>query len=93
MGGGGGGRVGGGPPGSSPPGSSGSGGSGRHHRSGRRMNQDELCRRMDLIAEDAHQRTEGRNIQKVTHTNTVTTLYEDGGQSMSVRTMSCISNP
>ena len=40
------------------------------------MNQEELCHQMDLLAEDARQRTEVRNIHKVTHTNTVTTIYE-----------------
>ena len=78
------------PPGSSPPVSS---GGSRHRQGSRRMNQDELRRQMDLLAEDAHQRTKGRNIQKVTHTNTVTTVYEDGGPPMSVRTSSHIRNP
>ena len=39
------------------------------------MNEEELRRQMDLLAEDARQRTEARNIHKVTHTNTVTTIY------------------
>ena len=57
------------------------------------MNQNELPHKLDLLDEDACQRTEGRNIQKVTHTNTVTALYEDGGPPMLVRTLLCISNP
>ena len=57
------------------------------------MNQDELRREMDLLAKDARQRTEGRNIQNVNHTNTVTTVYEDGGPPISVHTSSRISNP
>ena len=51
-------------------------------RSGCRINQDELRR----------QRTEGHNIEKVTHTNTVMTVYADGGPPMSVHTSSHISN-
>ena len=54
------------------------------------MNQDELRRQMDLLSEDARQRTKGREIHKVTHTNTVTTVYEDGGPPMSVRISSRI---
>ena len=57
------------------------------------MNQDELHRQMDLLAEDARQRTEGCNIHKVNHADTVTTVYEDGGPPMSVRTSSRISKP
>ena len=57
------------------------------------MNQDELHRQMDLLAEDAHQRTKGPNMKIVTHTNTVTTVYADGGPPMSVRTSLRLSNP
>ena len=39
------------------------------------MNQDELRRQMDLLAEDARQRSVGRRIAGITHTNTVTTVY------------------
>ena len=81
------------PPLPSPPGSSSSGGSHHRRHGGRRMNQDELCRQMDLLAEDACQRSEGHNIEKVTHTNMVMTVYEDGGPPMSALTLSRISNP
>ena len=57
------------------------------------MNQDELRQQMDLLPEDASKCTEGRNILKVTHINTVTPVYEDGGPPMSVHTSSRISNP
>ena len=35
--------------------------------------------------EDAQQRARGRLIRNITHTNTVTTVYEDGGGRPSVR--------
>ena len=34
---------------------------------------------MDLLNEDAQQRARGRRIRNITHTNTVTTVYEEGG--------------
>ena len=42
-------------------------------------------RRLDLLNEDAQQRARGRRIRNITHTNTVTTVYEDGGGRPSVR--------
>ena len=80
-------------PSPSPPGSSKGSRRRRGRRGGRRMNQNELHRQMDLLAEFARQCTEGRYIQKVTPTNTVTTVCEDDGPPMSVRTSSRISNP
>ena len=44
-----------------------------------------LRRRLDLLNEDAQQRARGRCIRNITHTNTVTTVYEDGGGRPSVR--------
>ena len=44
-----------------------------------------LRRRLDLLNEDAQQRARGRRIRNITHTNTVTTDYEDGGGRPSVR--------
>ena len=38
-----------------------------------------LRRRLDLLNEDAQQRARGRRIRNITHTNTVTTVYEEGG--------------
>ena len=37
-----------------------------------------LRRRLDLLNEDAQQRARGRRIRNITHTNTVTTVYEEG---------------
>jgi len=34
---------------------------------------------LDLLNEDAQQRAGGRRIRNITHTNTVTTVYEEGG--------------
>ena len=44
-----------------------------------------LRRRLDLLNEDAQQRARGRRIRNITHTNTVTTVYEEGGRRLSVR--------
>ena len=83
----------------SPPGGGGGGGGGRRGR-GRgtpprrvRMNQDELRRQMDLLAEDARQRSVGRCIADITHTNTITTVYKDGGEPEVYRTSSRLSTP
>ena len=74
----GGGHGGGGSPGggSRPP-SGGSGGSRGNGRGRRRMSQDRLRCQMDLLAQDARQRSHGRQIRNITHCNTVTTVYED----------------
>ena len=57
------------------------------------MNQDGLRRQMDLLAQDAQQRTRGRRIEAVTHTNTVTTVYKDGRPPTVSRTSNRVSNP
>ena len=57
------------------------------------MNRDELRRQMDLLAEDARQRSVGRRIAGITHTNTVTTVYKDGGEPEVYRTSSRLSTP
>jgi len=44
-----------------------------------------LRRQLDLLNEDAQQRARGRRIRNITHTNTVTTVYEDRGGRPSVR--------
>ena len=44
-----------------------------------------LRRRLDLLNEDAQQRARGRSIRNITHTNTVNTVYEEGGGRPSVR--------
>ena len=58
-----------------------------------RMNQDELRRQMELLAEDARQRSVGHRIAGITHTNTVTTVYKDGGEPEVYRTSSRLSTP
>ena len=44
-----------------------------------------LRRRLDLLNEDAQQRARGRRIRNITDTNTVTTVYKEGGGRPSVR--------
>ena len=44
-----------------------------------------LRRWLDLLNEDAQQLARSRCIRNITHTNTVTTVYEDGGGRPSVR--------
>ena len=81
---------GGGGEGGSPGGTPGSDGSRRRGR--RRLDQDGLRRQMDLLSQDACQRTDGRRIRNITHTNTVTTVNEDSGTPTVRRTSSRISN-
>ena len=57
------------------------------------MNQDELRRQMDLLAEVARQRSVGRRIGGITHTNTITTVYKDGGEPEVYRPPSRLSTP
>ncbi|CAH3184743.1 unnamed protein product, partial [Porites lobata] len=45
-----------------------------------------LRRRLDLLNEDAQERARGRRIRNITHTNTVTTVYEEGGRPSVRRT-------
>ena len=40
--------------------------------------QSRMERQLDLLQEDARQANEGRRIRNITHTNTVTTVYEEG---------------
>ena len=58
-----------------------------------RMNQDELRCQMDLLAEDARQHSVGCCIARITHTNTVTTVYKDGGEPEVYRTSLRLSTP
>ena len=88
------------PPGGGGGGRGGGGRRGRGRGRGRgtpprraRMNQDELRRQMDLLAEDARQRSVGRRIAGITHTNTITTVYKDGGEPEVYRTSSRLSTP
>ena len=82
--------------GSPPGGGGGRRGRGRGHGTPlrrARMNQDELRRQMDLLAEDARQRSVGRRIAGIAHTNTITTVYKDGGEPEVYRTSSRLSTP
>ncbi|XP_068741640.1 protein no-on-transient A-like [Montipora capricornis] len=83
---------GGGSPGGSPGGGGGSPGKGGRG-GGRRLDKDGLRRQMDLLSQDTCQRTDGHHIRNITHTNMVTTVYEDGGTPTVRRTSSRISNP
>ena len=40
--------------------------------------QSRMQRQLDLLQEDQRQANEGRRIRNITHTNTVTTVYEEG---------------
>ncbi|CAH3175963.1 unnamed protein product, partial [Porites lobata] len=51
-----------------------------------------LRRRLDLLNEDAQERARGRRIRNITHTNTVTTVYEEGSSSVR-RTSTRTSSP
>ena len=52
-----------------------------------------LGRRLDLLNEDAQERARGRRIRNITHTNTVTTVYEEGGRPSVRRTSTRTSGP
>ena len=51
---------------------------GRGAARGTREGQAELRRRLEMLQEENRQRTAGRQIAGVTHTNTITTVYKDG---------------
>ena len=57
------------------------------------LTPNDLRRQFDLLAEDQRQRTGGRNISAVTHTNTITTVYKDGRAPSVHRTSSRLSTP
>ncbi|CAH3024490.1 unnamed protein product, partial [Porites evermanni] len=52
-----------------------------------------LRRRLDLLNEDAQERARGRRIRNITRTNTVTTVYEEGGRPSVRRTSTRTSGP
>ena len=59
-----------------------------------RRDQEGIRRQLDLLAVDARQQARNRRIRNITHTNTVTTVYEDNGEPPTVRrTSSRVSNP
>ena len=58
-------------------------------------NQNGMKRTLDVLNEDAKQRFKGRRIHNITHTNTVTTVYndKDGGRNPIVRRTSTRNGP
>ena len=57
--------------------------------------QSRMQRQLDLLQEDQRQANEGRRIRNITHTNTVTTVYEEGrnGGTPTVRRTSTRNGP
>lgn len=55
--------------------------------------QQDIRRILRLLREDEDQRIEGRNIQAVTHTNTITTVFKDGRPPQVRRTSTRTSAP
>ena len=55
--------------------------------------QQDIRRILRLLREDEDQRIEGRNIQAVTHTNTITTVFKDGRPPQVRRTSTRTSTP
>ena len=58
----------------------------------RRERQQELLRELQRMQQDNVERSRGRQIAGVTHTNTITTTYKDGGTPTVSRTSSRVSN-
>ena len=58
----------------------------------RRQRQQELLRELQRLQQDNVERSRGRQIAGVTHTNTITTTYKDGGTPTMSRTSSRVSN-
>ena len=58
----------------------------------RRQRQQELLRELQRMQQDNVERSRGRQIAGVTHTNTITTTYKDGGTPTVSRTSSRVSN-
>lgn len=65
-----------------------------NNSSGYRRNQrrQKLLRELQRLQQDNIQRSRGRQIAGVTHTNTITTTYKDGGTPTVSRTSSRVSN-
>ena len=70
------------------------GGNTSNNSSGYRRNQrqKELLRELQRLQQDNIEKSRGRQIAGVTHTNTVTTTYKDGGTPTVSRTSSTVSN-
>ena len=58
----------------------------------RRQRQQELLRELQRLQQDNVERSRGRQIAGVTHTNTITTIYKGGGTPTVNRTSSRVSN-
>ena len=78
---------------SSPPPSGDNEGGGDKGGGGDGPNHQELRRVLQMLRDQESQRLEGRNIQAVTHTNTITTVYKDGRPPSVRRTSTRTSTP
>ena len=58
----------------------------------RNQRQKELLRELQRLQQDNIEKSRGRQIAGVTHTNTITTTYKDGGTPTVSRTSSTVSN-
>ena len=70
------------------------GGNTSNNSSGYRRNQrqKELLRELQRLQQDNIEKSRGKQIAGVTHTNTITTTYKDGGTPTVSRTSSTVSN-
>ena len=70
------------------------GGNTSNNSSGYRRNQrqKELLRELQRLQQDNIEKSRGRQIAGVTHTNIITTTYKDGGTPTVSRTSSRVSN-
>ena len=70
------------------------GGNTSNNSSGYRRNQrqKELLRELQRLQQDNIEKSRGRQIAGVTHTNTITTTYKDGGTPTVSRTSIRVSN-
>ena len=70
------------------------GGNTSNNSSGNRRNQrgKELLRELQRLQQDNIEKSRGRQIAGVTHTNTITTTYKDGGTPTVSRTSIRVSN-
>lgn len=69
-----------------------SGGSSNTSRTRRNRRRQELLRELQQLQQDNIEKSRGRQIAGVTHTNTITTTYKDGGTPTVSRSSSRVSN-
>ena len=69
-----------------------SNGSNNSSRSRRSQRRQELLRELQRLQQDNIEKSRGRQIAGVTHTNTITTTYKDGGTPTVSRSSSRVSN-